>query len=935
VNQTLFRPLILPLLLMILPLAATAQRAHLVADLQVGPVSQSSSPFGFVAFAGEVYFTARNEAVGMELWATDGTAQGTRLVADFCPGSCDSWAVVVGRTEDHLFLRVDDGASGDELWSLGAGGTPVRLGDLCPGACDGVLFATTVLGGRLFFQGTDGVSGLELWASDGTVAGTHQVRDICPGPCDAAPSRLTPWGDQLYFAAEDGVAGRELWASDGTAAGTRLVADLCPGCDADPRALTVFEDRLYFGADDGEVGREPWVTDGTAAGTARLADLRQGFHNTEGMVLPNSSDPQAFFAALDTLYVKGDCSNGGLCAWKESGNAWVPATELFPAGTNHGIFEALEHQGELFFTTGRDFGTDGDRLWATDGTPAGTRLVFSALLALRELTPTPDGILFTASAEVFGEISNTLWFSDGASEGTSEGAVPLGLRTSGGSIDFPRGLVSTPQGVFFQARQGSFRAEPWVTDGTEEGTGQLLDLAPATPSSRLTPYFGVGKRLLFAASGSFSRGLFGTDGTAGGTDPLMSRFETPVRVGNVAFFYSFQELGLFLAVTDGTAFGTAELAPVEVAEEPRELATLRPDGQDPALLFGDAGIGQRLWKLDPFGGEPSLLLDHNPEWVNAPCVFSPCSEPAKLPGYFTAARDGTFFLASEPGTPIQLWFTDGLPAGTRPLHTFATGQVLVGQYLFPQRFDLFPRDFATFRGGVLFTGFEASSGFEPWVSDGTVEGTRPLGDLVPGSAASDPRSFAVMRRPGQEDVAYFFARTGGEDGLWRTDGTPQGTERVTLLQHGGEGATGVRLVAVGERLYFTATSPATGEELWWSDGTAEGTQLLADIFPGSRGSGPQALTAVEVPGGSALVFAADDGVHGHELWVARGGAVQLYQDIAPGPAPSGPADFRVVGARVFFAADDGIRGRELWAVPGAALVAVSAPVLGAPRSLKP
>ncbi len=158
---------------------------------------------------------------------------------------------------------------------------------------------------------------------------------------------------------------------------------------------------------------------------------------------------------------------------------------------------------------------------------------------------------------------------------------------------------------------------------------------------------------------------------------------------------------------------------------------------------------------------------------------------------------------------------------------------------------------------------------------------------------------------------------------------------MTLLQHGGEGATGVRLVAVGERLYFTAVSPATGEELWWSDGTAEGTQLLADIYPGSRGSGPRELTAVAAPGGNALVFAADDGVHGHELWVARGGTVQLYQDIAPGSAPSGPVDLRVVGPRVYFAADDGIRGRELWAVKVAAVVAVPSPILGAPRPLKP
>src|SRR5690606_38814014 len=73
------------------------------------------------------------------------------------------------------------------------------------------------------------VDGSELWRTDGTVAGTIQVRDILPGTSSPSIAYLTPLGNQVFFRANDGTAGSELWKSDGTPAGTVMVADLLPG----------------------------------------------------------------------------------------------------------------------------------------------------------------------------------------------------------------------------------------------------------------------------------------------------------------------------------------------------------------------------------------------------------------------------------------------------------------------------------------------------------------------------------------------------------------------------------------------------------------------------------------------------------------------------------------------------------------------------------
>ncbi len=50
--------------------------------------------------------------------------------------------------------------------------------------------------------------------------------------------------------------------------------------------------------------------------------------------------------------------------------------------------------------------------------------------------------------------------------------------------------------------------------------------------------------------------------------------------------------------------------------------------------------------------------------------------------------------------------------------------------------------------------------------------------------------------------------------------------------------------ALGNKLVFTADNGVNGRELWQSDGTSAGTQLWYDIVPGASGSDPRELTVV-------------------------------------------------------------------------------------------
>jgi ELWxxDGT repeat protein len=73
------------------------------------------------------------------------------------------------------------------------------------------------------------------------------------------------------------------------------------------------------------------------------------------------------------------------------------------------------------------------------------------------------------------------------------------------------------------------------------------------------------------------------------------------------------------------------------------------------------------------------------------------------------------------------------------------------------------------------------------------------------------------------------------------------------------------LTAFGGVLLFTADDGVHGSEMWGSDGTRAGTTLLRDLDPGAVGSGPGELTTA----GPFVYFAASNPSAGEELWAVR------------------------------------------------------------------
>ena len=148
-------------------------------DYNGSSFANSSSPQDLIEFNDKLYFTADDGENGRELWVSDGTAEGTQLVANINPGSSSDY---------------NNGSNIQEL---------AKFGD------------------RLYFGADNGESGTELFVSDGTTEGTELLVDFDPGSSSgnsysSFPRDFIEFNNKLYFTVE----GNELFATDGTAEGT-------------------------------------------------------------------------------------------------------------------------------------------------------------------------------------------------------------------------------------------------------------------------------------------------------------------------------------------------------------------------------------------------------------------------------------------------------------------------------------------------------------------------------------------------------------------------------------------------------------------------------------------------------------------------------------------------------------------------------------------
>ena len=504
-------------------------------------------------------------------------------------------------------------------------------------------------------------------------------------------------------------------------------------------------------------------------------------------------------------------------------------------------------------------------------------------------------------------------------------AAQEGPAVGGGSST----LHPIGQRVFF-LHYDSLGQEAWASDGTVPGTRPLADICGGSCDLRETDVLKTaGGRLVWEENSQ----LWSTDGAPAGTESLTdpglvlsdgSLDSSPILGGRIYFaacqlMDSGSQCGLWS--TDGSRAGTAPV-PVLTPSESDFVSNLAA-GSD-RVYFTKYGFDRprELWMADANGARRLLEL------------------PDEFRYRLTAWGNRLFFIAGEDTK--ELWVTDGTPAGTLSLGSFAgerlswvsTGpsgiyfiadDVVHGEEIW--RSDGTPQGtrritefgflapFASFNEGqafeiggrLLFAADDQLTGRRLWVSTGTPESTRAVGepglDLLLYRAGD--RLFALRRDATEEDCE-----------LWSFDGKGAGTRLVDHLsgEHCGPFVTRpFYLQAVGSRVYVSALDTRSAGSVWRSDGTVAGTARLV--------SSPGYIGEIAVTAGERSLFYLD----GRGLWVwdAKDGSRQM---IGAGVrnASSLPRDLISHRGELVFTAGDGTADptinseRTIWTSRGSA-----------------
>lgn len=803
-----------------------AQVPFRLADLDPSPASQQAAvPNGFVQAGPVAFFYATDSNNGFELWVTDGTDAGTRMVRDIAPGSASidrepilaldagvvafvedgdlfiSDATAAGTTERCCATREVDSAGvipngrilvgvrdpfGSGRWLSVVDSIPEGASQL---ASVNVTLFLGAVGNRMLLTGRDPVSlSPALWSTDGTPAGTHNLLALSNV---TSFTRLAVVGGTGYLVAF--VGGQlQVVRTDGTPAGTQVLGRPASGTITD--AVVAAGPLACFPGSFPGAGAEVLAWDPALNAFKVLADVNPG---TSGSA---AADFVSFGSGVLFAAIAGGLGDEPFFADGFDGG-FVRLADISPGSGSSSPSSFTPNGGRALFKV-----SGSQPLWVTDGTPAGTGPVpgVSSAAAYTELAPFAGGWLFSRTQ---ASISDP-WFTDGTS---ARPVQTISLRGTASSNPFA--FTAQALTVPFIAVTNPAGYELYRFDALDGGLLPSVELNPG-PASGVGLVLGqLGGRLIVNAedvSGGLE--LFSVGPTPGdvtlvkdiraglsSSDPFGG-----VTAGSVVYFHARTAAeGYELWRTDGTNPGTTlvqDLYPGSATSLPDPSATdappvALPDGG--LILNAESPAGLFLWSVTATGGYTRLHDDYATRLLRA--------------------GDRAYADLCSIGSGCELWATDGTPAGTvlwaetlagsgsgSPRHFAALGDQLMfvandedgGVSLFVTTdagfnavapVSVYAIDLAPGAGGVLFAESTTETGREPWFTDGT--GKRLVRDIIPGPESSEPSGFTVA----------------------------------------------------GRRTFFVASDREHGRELWVTDGTGAGTRMFADLAPGPSSSSPYAL----------------------------------------------------------------------------------------------
>lgn len=818
------------------------------------------------AVGDSVYFSARVEDLGQELWQSDGSEDGTLNVADIAPEWRDSNPEIVAQLGDLVLVLADAG------------------------------------------------TGRELWSVDTASRATHQLTDIKPSPSGLYADRIsnsfqyrefgdfvTIGGIFLFTAASNDDGSHSVWRSDGTREGTYSIFEDTSEF-ATPGLLTAVGDEAYFSFHSPGV-RRVYRTDGTQEGTFSVAQPYPAEFSTVSNFVGLGEK------LLFTVAVRRDYDNDPTTL-DDTTELWVsdgtPDSGQYLATIANEL--SAHRVGFLHVANGSAWFVAGEEIWVSDGTPEGTR----------SLAPLP--------VDAVGSISTT--HAAGASYLLQNGQIWRWTPTSAESFELVsnpagpshlfRSLPVESNGLlYYMISDETYEQHSlWVSTQDWIASTELADLINGDP--RALSLTGVGSQVFFRNSiekeaffgNAIGNELWTSDGTVAGTSRVRSLPEFPYSSAPFAF-----------ASLDGVPHFITEGAGLWSIEPDTQRVAVNEHAFENGPFTFDNGRSSLL------GGESTLyLVDQNGDiWVQQQSDSDTLEKIYSFASFGLAENhavkgDRVYFTARD-----RIYRVD---ATGNVDEVFRGSFYSVYSYdaLFIRTFD--ETDIVYFLsqgklwdvGGRKFPDEGVVTSVVPGFDDLSLIYSSQIGNRAELAAANIDRSFGAkdIRSLTVAGNHLFFVleldADSGDAELWAVDGTVplqnRVPRRVKDIRLGVDGANPALLTAIQGRLYFTADDGVHGRELWVSDGTEAGTRMVRDIREGSLGSEPTNITAIK----GQVAFVAEDESSGRELWETDGttAGTKRVADIVPGPVGSFPKSLHWIEDYLYFSAYTPEVGLELF-----------------------
>jgi len=235
----------------------------------------------------------------------------------------------------------------------------------------------------------------------------------------------------------------------------------------------------------------------------------------------------------------------------------------------------------------------------------------------------------------------------------------------------------------------------------------------------------------------------------------------------------------------------------------------------------------------------------------------------------------------------ELWKTDGTPMGTQCVKIFNAVNSGINHL-------------TVFGDKLIFSAYNGTDIVEPWISDGTTEGTLLLSKIGTTVAINNsskpinPYNFYAYN-----NKVFFSAAYNNTTQLWVTDGTFPGTSVLTITGSGDRDPSG--FIPYKDKLVFSCRSSFYSPQLWVTDGTSDSTYELKVFGNGSINNFNPCIFK------DKLYFSAWTASYGEEMWRTDGTTkgTALFKDIKKGELRnSSPRKFTIHDSKLYFIASD-------------------------------